>query len=133
MPEGAIPLTPEQVVEIEQDVTLWRLDTATQEVYRLPDCPEKYRVSNGSRIVEMSPEEKAVVDTAEAERATAAAWTAIRAQRNYLLTASDYTQLPDAPLVDEQKTAWIAYRQAIRDLPETTEDPDAVVWPERPE
>ena len=133
VPEGAILLTPEQVAEIEQDVTLWRLDTATGEVYRLPDCPEKYRRWEGERIVEMTPEEKAALDAAEAERALADKWTSIRQQRNMLLTACDYTQLPDAPRQGEQKTAWAAYRQALRDLPKATEDPDAVVWPERPE
>lgn len=132
VPEGAIPLTTEQAAEIEQDVTKWRVDTATQEVYQLPECPEKYRVSNGSRIMEMSPEEKAAVDAAEAERATADKWTPIRQQRNIFLTACDWTQLPDAPLTEEQKAAWAAYRQALRDLPETTSDPDAVAWPARP-
>jgi hypothetical protein len=32
------------------------------------------------------------------------------------LAESDYTQLPDAPFSTEQKQAWSAYRQALRDL-----------------
>ena len=48
--------------------------------------------------------------------------------RNKKLLASDWTQLPDAPV---DKEAWAEYRQKLRDLPETT-DPLNVVWPVRP-
>lgn len=51
---------------------------------------------------------------------------ALRAERDRLLAASDWTQLPDAPLADEQRTAWRDYRQALRDLPETGD------WPAPP-
>lgn len=50
-----------------------------------------------------------------------------RATRDRLLTASDWTQLPDAPLTDAQRAAWAAYRQALRDLPATGDD-----WPAPP-
>lgn len=40
--------------------------------------------------------------------------------RNKLLAESDWTQCADAPLMEEARTAWKAYRQALRDLPETT-------------
>lgn len=59
-----------------------------------------------------------------------AAWQALRAERNARLTASDWTQVADAPV---DQTAWAAYRQALRDLPETTQDPFAPVWPREPE
>ena len=48
--------------------------------------------------------------------------------RNKKLLASDWTQLPDAPV---DKEAWAEYRQKLRDLPETT-DPLNIVWPDRP-
>lgn len=57
----------------------------------------------------------------------------IRAQRNSLLTLCDWTQLPDAPLTAEQKQEWAEYRQALRDVPEQTGFPDAVIWPSTPE
>jgi hypothetical protein len=54
----------------------------------------------------------------------------IRAERDALLAASDWTQISDAP-VDAK--AWAAYRQALRDLPETITDPTAEIkWPEPP-
>nr|DAQ38430.1 MAG TPA: tail assembly chaperone [Caudoviricetes sp.] len=57
----------------------------------------------------------------------------VRAQRNSLLSLSDWTQLADAPLTTEQKQAWAEYRQALRDVPEQADFPDAVVWPFSPE
>jgi hypothetical protein len=38
----------------------------------------------------------------------------VRAQRDRLLSASDWTQTLDAPV---DRTAWATYRQALRDLP----------------
>lgn len=56
----------------------------------------------------------------------------IRQYRNELLTRCDWTQLPDAPLTDTERSAWADYRQALRDLPASVDDPDDVVWPEVP-
>jgi len=58
------------------------------------------------------------------------AWTAIRSRRDALLTACDWTQIPDAPLTEGGRAAWQTYRQALRDLPQDYATPDAVVWPE---
>lgn len=54
-----------------------------------------------------------------------------RVERNARLTACDWTQLPDSPLPPAKRAEWAAYRQALRDLPETA-DPLAVAWPEEP-
>lgn len=59
-------------------------------------------------------------------------WGTIRDERNQLLTQSDWTQLADAPLTQEQKTAWSAYRQALRDVPSSFSTPEEVVWPAIP-
>lgn len=85
---------------------------------------------------------------------TIAQW--IREYRNRLLVESDWTQLPDAPLKEEERKAWKDYRQALRDLPQTwglapagampetskvsidlsdvktKEDIEKLPWPERP-
>ena len=68
----------------------------------------------------------------DVDTVTAAAWTALRAQRNSLLAASDWTQLQDAHLSAEKKSAWADYRQALRDLPENATDPTQVTWPVSP-
>ena len=39
------------------------------------------------------------------------------AERNQLLSESDWTQLPDSPLTTEKKTEWATYRQQLRDMP----------------
>ena len=49
--------------------------------------------------------------------------------RNNILLSCDWTQGLDAPLSDAQKQSWRVYRQALRDLPATTEDPENPVWP----
>lgn len=54
----------------------------------------------------------------------------VRAKRQSLLTASDWTQLPDVPL--ETKALWATYRQALRDITDQTGFPFDVVWPESP-
>ena len=59
-------------------------------------------------------------------------WATVRDQRNSLLFISDWTQLADAPLSSEQKTEWLIYRQALRDVPLNFNSPEEVVWPERP-
>ena len=40
-------------------------------------------------------------------------------ERNKQLTDSDWTQIPDSPITDEQKQSWRTYRQALRDFPNT--------------
>jgi hypothetical protein len=60
--------------------------------------------------------------------------TAARAQRDTLLTASDWTQLPDAQasLSPEKKAAWSAYRQALRDITGQATFPQEITWPDKP-
>lgn len=54
----------------------------------------------------------------------------LRGQRDGLLQACDWTQLPDVPLTT--KTAWATYRQALRDLTDQPGWPTDVVWPAQP-
>lgn len=57
----------------------------------------------------------------------------IRNERDALLKECDFTVLPDSPFTDEQRAAWTAYRQALRDIPEQLGFPFNVVFPEKPE
>lgn len=57
---------------------------------------------------------------------------AIRAERNARIAASDWTQLPDAPLTSAQRTAWATYRQALRDITGQATFPASVDWPTEP-
>lgn len=54
----------------------------------------------------------------------------VRAQRDYLLKDSDWTQLPDAPV---DQTAWATYRQALRDITDQAGFPETIDWPTQPQ
>lgn len=45
-------------------------------------------------------------------------WDELIEKRNNRLAASDWTQMPDAPLSDIKKQEWATYRQALRDIPQ---------------
>ncbi|EPP2530221.1 tail fiber assembly protein [Vibrio cholerae] len=59
-------------------------------------------------------------------------WGIVRGERDSLISQCDWTQMPDAPLDEAKKAEFTAYRQALRDIPQTYSDPDSVVWPEKP-
>lgn len=63
-----------------------------------------------------------------AER-TSAKEAEVRQQRNDLLTACDWTQLPDAPT---SLASWATYRQQLRDVTTQSGFPWEVVWPVAP-
>jgi len=97
----------------------WALEQNTSEIERfgftLADFPD-------APVPEMpayNPDERQLEQ--EADEA--------RTQRDALLSQSDWTQVPDAP-VDQQ--AWAEYRQALRDLPQQAGFPQEVVWPNPP-
>jgi len=60
---------------------------------------------------------------------TAAKEAEVRQQRNELLSACDWTQLPDAPV---DRTAWATYRQELRDITAQAGFPWNVQWPVAP-
>jgi hypothetical protein len=54
---------------------------------------------------------------------------AMRSTRNSMLANSDWAMATDAPT---DKTAWAAYRQALRDFPATWNPGETVDFPEAP-
>ena len=57
-----------------------------------------------------------------------AKWYDIREKRNKLLAETDFYALSDVTMTTEMSN----YRQALRDLPSTTSNPDDVVFPTKP-
>lgn len=55
----------------------------------------------------------------------------VRAQRDYLISQTDYLLSPDYPIDAESLEAVKAYRQALRDVPQQESFPD-VEWPTAP-
>lgn len=59
------------------------------------------------------------------------AWAEVRRRRDELLAACDWRILPDAPTPEAERAAWLAYRQALRDITQQ-DDPLGIVWPDPP-
>lgn len=83
------------------------------------------------------PQDAVIVSDEEAEALRIASIPApteegIRVERNNLIALSDWSMLPDAPLTVEQVDAWVAYRQALRDVPQQAGFPADVTWPVAP-
>lgn len=67
----------------------------------------------------------------EINRENEGLWSAVRTKRNILLQESDWTQLPDSPLIPEKKSGWQLYRQQLRDVTNQP-DPKNIIWPLKP-
>jgi len=117
-------LTDEQVthfgVHKKQIVTPPYHDAATQSLEEGPALLIDGVWTQNYIVTDLSADESAAKVGAQ--------WNVIRAERNKLLVASDWTQLPDAPV---DAAAWATYRQALRDVT-TQANPFAIVWPESP-
>ena len=55
-------------------------------------------------------------------------WDEVRKQRNLLLVETDWYANTDVTMSDEMRI----YRQALRELPASTENSSDIVWPEKP-
>ena len=74
-------------------------------------------------------------DTAKDARILADEWTQIRAERDRLLTESDWTQGNDTPLSDADKAKWTTYRGKLRTLPADQSSKTtyaSITWPTKP-
>jgi len=74
--------------------------------------------------------------TAWANGAFDRAIAGLRSKRNSLIASSDWTVLSDSPLSAELKTAWLEYRQDLRDITEgldTEAKVNAVTFPDKPQ
>lgn len=57
-----------------------------------------------------------------------AEWAQLREERDMRLRASDWVEVPSSNPTNYH--AWIAYRQALRDITNELDDPKDVAWPE---
>ena len=55
-----------------------------------------------------------------------------REKRNQLIAETDFMAMPDYPLPEDRKAAVLAYRQALRDVPEQAGFPRQIDWPVKP-
>lgn len=61
-----------------------------------------------------------------------AGWEQFRINRSVKLKETDWTQMSDSPLPESKRLEFANYRQALREIPQQTENPDDVIWPEKP-
>jgi hypothetical protein len=68
----------------------------------------------------------------EIQTAKNSAMAQLRTTRNVLLSACDWTQIPDCTI--PKKTEWATYRQTLRDFPATVSDARlSIEWPHNPD
>ena len=97
----------------------------------------EHKLVDGVKIELTSQEitQRQAEETAWANGAFDRAIAGLRSKRNALIASSDWTVLSDSPLSAELKTAWLEYRQDLRDITEgvnTVAKVNAVVFPDKP-
>ena len=96
-----------------------------------------YKDINGIPV-EMTAEEEAEFNALKKsweDGALDRAFKKLREKRNNLLQECDWTDLPNAVLLNEKKTEWQTYRTNLRDITNgltTVEEIELVVFPEKP-
>jgi hypothetical protein len=85
---------------------------------------------NGAEDIDGNPIEldEALLASVQDEVNTERAFGGLRARRQRYLEETDWAALSDVTMSDEMR----AYRQALRDLPANTTDPENPVWPTKP-
>ena len=82
--------------------------------------------------IPFTEEEQAAIDAKEAAWEAGAddrAAAEVRTERDAKLAETDWTQVADAPISQED---WAIYRQALRDIPSQEGFPNEVTWPTEP-
>lgn len=91
-----------------------------------------FELGDWSQLITLYSEEKqrrhdAEIAIQEAIESSRDYWEELRQIRNNKLLDSDWTQILDAPLTEEEVELWKIYRQELRDLPENIIDPKPLV------
>lgn len=133
----------DEVLEVAVQAAPVELDGEWTQVWQVVDKFREYQTTADGRPVRPGrpgrPDEELITVTKEEQEAEAlqkhfdSKAGEVRAERNALLTASDWTQVADAPLSDEQKAAWAVYRQELRDVTDQEGFPFNVTFPQQPE
>lgn len=74
-----------------------------------------------------------VVGDAPAEPAQATTADLAWDRAKQMLAESDWAMLPDVPMTVGEKSAWIAYRKALREIRLQAGFPNNIQWPAKPE
>jgi len=81
--------------------------------------------------IDLTPEEEAELDAMG--EAADRDFTMLRSDRNARLSATDWTQIPDNSLTDDERIEYRTYRQALRDYPAQSDRVSTLpAWPDAP-
>ena len=124
----------EKIVTCSKDIIYLQFDPSTHAVVEGSFNDSNYYVEAGTPVaMPTKPSEYHVFDYTTKQwidpRTPETEWPLVRAERARRLLASDWTQLPDVPLIT--KEAWATYRQQLRDIT-LQPDPFNIVWPTPP-
>ena len=108
--------------------TIYMMPKSVQDGGSASDITGDYEWSTDDIVVPDGVTLPAVTDSEITNRITNKAWANVRTRRNRALLNSDVMALQDRVMTNDQK----AYRQALRDLPSTQNDPFNITWPTKP-
>ena len=108
--------------------TIYMMPKSVQDGGSAGDITGDYEWSTDDIVVPDGVTLPAVTDSEITNRITNNAWVDVRTRRNRALLNSDVMALQDRVMTNDQK----AYRQALRDLPSTQNDPFNITWPTKP-
>ena len=135
---GATKIAPEALPEGNDSKMVSVFDTTTQTWSQVENHvgEEGYINREWTQIKELgSLPEGFTHDLPEIEKTLEEKQESVRSERDRLLTACDFTQMPDSPLNESQKNAWKTYRQDLRDIttkPLFSTEPESVIFPTKP-
>jgi hypothetical protein len=120
----------------ETNGTIEHKDTSNTNNVVLTHIEEITELSSFQEIIDIATAKIAADKIIAAERETITSEMIIarvRADRDFRLTQSDWTQLSDVTLSPIQLAQWKEYRQQLRDITLQTDFPTNIVWPEKPQ
>jgi hypothetical protein len=128
----------ETFIVVDPDLNITNIYSCS-EPCNYPEPLVQIQVPNGKNPSVFSPFRNAdgrislVEDPVKVENWRQSRFRVLRDMRDTKLTKCDWTQTNDVQLTDEKKESWRLYRQALRDLPSITQDPDNPSWPIPPQ
>lgn len=112
-------LTAANIVKIKQIATIAAIDG------------HKYTTKPVQQLDGSWAEEWVSIETSEEYASNVDIYSQLMLQeRNIRLKYTDWTQLPDVPQATRE--SWVAYRQALRDVPTQAGFPFSIQWPQPP-
>ena len=68
----------------------------------------------------------------DADVANETKWSTVRVIRDAKLKATDWLVIKYMESGEPLPDAWKQYRSVLRDIPQSSVEPDAIVWPQQP-